>query len=158
MFSHPVEVAVPMGSVALSRVALSRSPGPPTSRNEHHCCRFPIGTIDVRGSGRTGADSGGTAVPIGSVKLSRVTLSPNSCSESSSTVSLWGIEEEARPSNRGFENSPTCLFEGSRLWLVFAFWKEAPKILHNDFVSKHYPSVLLSRRQTPARSHRSYGE
>src|ERR1051325_2060843 len=42
------------------------------------------------------------------------------------------------------------LFGGSSLWLVFAFGKDAPKILHNDFVSKHYPSVRLSQRQTPA--------
>ena len=49
------------------------------------------------------------------------------------------------------EYASTRLFEGSGLWLVFAFGKEAPKNLHNDFVSKHYPSVLLSQRQTPAR-------
>jgi hypothetical protein len=115
--------------------------------------RLTFGAAGGRGQTRMGR-----AVPIGSVKLSRVTLSPNSCSESSGTVSLWGIEGEARPSNRASRiRLPACL-KGSNLWLVFAFWKEAPKILHNDFVSKHYPSVLLSRRQTPARSHRSYGE
>ena len=47
-----------------------------------HCCNqnTPLGTDYVGGSGRTGANSDGTATPMNSVRLSPVTLSQNLCS------------------------------------------------------------------------------
>ena len=69
-------------SVAVLRVTLSRSSvALDTMHKERRCCSMPVRTIDVRGSGRTAADSDGTTVPIGSVMLSRVTLSRNSFPE-----------------------------------------------------------------------------
>src|SRR4029079_3938281 len=65
----------------VARNALAQFRGQRHGAYEQRSCSVHVGMIDVRASGRAAADSDGTIVPIGSVMLSRVTLSRNSCSE-----------------------------------------------------------------------------